>query len=189
MNNKTKSTSRTNSSNSGAESAETDNVDKIRDILFGNQMRDVERRFASLEKTLANDLAALRKENALQIDSLKTFIESEIEIMGSKLAGEEKSRIENVDELDDKVKQHVKQIDKKIGDVSKSLDKSSRDINQKMLKQSQDFNKELSSQIGEARERMDGHRLELSSVKVDKTLLAEMLNSLALQINPDEADK
>lgn len=187
MNNKTKTTSGANSSNANGDVVETDNVDKIRDILFGNQMREVEQRFASLEKNLANDLAAMRNENALQIESLKTFIESEIEILGTKLSGEEQSRIENVDELDDKVKQHVKQVDKKIGDVVKSLDKNSRDINQKMLKQSQDFSSELSNQIGEARDRMDSHRQELSSAKVDKLVLSEMLNALALEVNPDNS--
>ena len=172
--------------NANGEAADADNVDKIRDILFGNQMREVEQRFATLEKNLAKDLAALRNENALQIESLKTFIESEIEILGSKLAGEEKERIENVDELDDKVKQQVKQIDKKIGDVVKSLDKNTRDINQKILKQTQDFGNELNNQISETRERMDDQRQELSTAKVDKLALSEMLSALALQVTGEK---
>ncbi len=183
MNNKTRKAA---AGNANGEAADTDNVDKIRDILFGNQMREVEQRFASLEKSLAKDLAAIRSENALQIESLKTFIESEIEILGSKLAGEEKSRIENVDELDDKVKQHVKQIDSKIGDVVKSLDKNAREINQKILKQTQDFGKELNSQINETRERMDDQRQALSDAKVDKLSLSEMFNALALQVTGDK---
>ena len=84
------------------------------------------------------------------------------------------------------VKQQVKQIDKKIGDVTKSLDKNTRDINQKILKQTQDFSDELNSQINDARERMDGHRQELSTAKVDKVVLSEMLNALAMQVNPDD---
>lgn len=188
MDTKTKKSPRSGTTDPG-DSAETDNVDKIRDILFGNQMREVDQRFASLEKSLAKDLNALRNENALQIESLKTFIESEIEILGSRLAGEENARIENIDELEGQLKQQVKQIDKKIGDVSKALDKSSSDTNQKILKQSQDFSKELSDQISEARERMDGHRQELANAKVDKRLLSEMLNSMALQINPDDSAK
>lgn len=187
MNTKTRKTTGANAGTTNSDAVETDNVDKIRDILFGNQMREVSQRFANLEKNLAKDLAAMRSENALQIDSLKTFIESEIEILGSKLSGEEQTRVGNVDELDDKLKQQVKQIDKKIGDVVNSLDKNSRDINQKILKQSQDSSSELSSQIGEARSRMDGHRQELSSAKVDKLVLSEMLNALALQVNPDDS--
>lgn len=168
------------------EAAEADNVDKIRDILFGNQMREVEQRFASLEKSLSRDLAAIRNENALQIESLKTFIESEIEILAGKLAGEEKARIENVDELDATLKQQAKQFDRKVADTVKSLEKNTRDINQKILKQSQDFSAELGKQIGETRERMDGQRAELVAAKVDKLALAEMFSALALQVNQDD---
>jgi len=184
-----KKNSKSNSNGAIDETAEADNVDKIRDILFGNQMRDVDKRFASLEKNLTNDLAAMRNENALQIESLKTYIESEIEILGSKLSGEEKSRIEDVDELDGKVKQQAKQIDKKVADVIKSLDKTSRDTNQKILKQTQDFGNELTKQISETRDRMDDQREALSAAKVDKQVLSEVLNALALQINPADSSK
>ena len=188
MNTKTRKTSGSNSNGAGEDAGDADNVDKIRDILFGSQMREVEKRFASLEKSLASDIATLRNENALQIESLKSYIESEIEILSSKLSAEESTRIENIDELEDQLKLQVKNIDKKIGDVGKALDKSARETNQKILKQSQDFTKELGDQMGEARERMDSHREELSGAKVDKLVLAEMLNTLALQVNPESSD-
>ncbi|MDH3534448.1 MAG: hypothetical protein OER87_01715 [Gammaproteobacteria bacterium] len=175
--------------NSDLATSEVDNVDKIRDILFGNQMRDFDRKFSLLEKNLSDDLAAIRKESSLQIESLKSFIESEIEILGSKLLGEEKSRIEKMDGLDASVNNNVKQLDKKIGDLVKSMDKSSREINQKILKQSQGFSKEISDQIIEIRERMERDRVALSSAKVDKLTLSEVLNSLAIQINSDEPGK
>jgi len=186
MENKEKKTA---GSGAKGDSAETDNVDKIRDILFGNQMREVDQRFAALEKSLAKDLAALRNENAMQIESLKTFIEGEMEILGSRLAAEETTRIENIDDLEGQLKQQVKQIDKKIADTNKALDKNSSDTNQKILKQSQDFGKELGDQIGEARERMDTQRQELSAAKVDKLVLAEVLNNMALQINPEDSKR
>ena len=72
-------------------------------------MREVDQRFANLEKSLAKDLAALRNEKAIQIESLQTFIESEIEILGTRLAGEEVARIENIDDLEGQLKQQVKQ--------------------------------------------------------------------------------
>ena len=37
------------------------NVDKIRDILFGSQMRDYETRFARLEETLSKEASELRE--------------------------------------------------------------------------------------------------------------------------------
>ena len=169
-----------------SDSAELDNVDKIRDILFGNQMRDFDKKFNQLEDRISAELTSLRKENSLQMESLQTFIEGEIEILSNKLSAEESSRIEEMDDLDSELKKSARQLDKKIADLSKALDTQSRDINQKMLKQSQDFNSELKSQIEQTRKRMDDYKQELASTKTDKSVLAEMFNSLALQINADE---
>ncbi len=186
MDSKSSKRGKNNSGATAAGAVDTDNVDKIRDILFGNQMREVDKRFDRLEKILSKDIDSLRNDNARQIESLKTFVESELEILAARLASEERARIENDDEIDGLVKAQAKQLDKKIADLAKSLDKSTSDINQKILRQAQDFGDELSRQLGEARERMNEHRDELSAAKVDKLALAEMLNALALQVNADE---
>ncbi len=186
MDNKTKKGSRGNSKADPATVSEADNVDKIRDILFGNQMREMDQRFASLEKNLARDLDKLRSDNNLQLESLKDYVESEVEIINGKLAAEEKARIEGDDELEDQLKQQIKLIDRKLADLGKQLDKHAREINQKLLKQSQDFSNELNNQISEARERMDSHRQELGAAKVDKLTLSEILNNLALQVTGGE---
>ena len=168
------------------DASELDNVDKIRDILFGNQMRDFDRKFQQLEERIATELSNLRKEQSLQMDSLQTFMQGEIEILSNKLSSEESTRIEQLDDLDGELKKSSRQLDKKIADLSRTMDTQSRDINQKMLKQSQDFNNELTSQIEQTRKRMDDYKQELASTKTDKSVLAEMFNSLALQINADD---
>ena len=174
------------------ESADVDldeqgNVDKIRDILFGNQMREFDRKFAQLEDRIASDLATMRQENTQRIESLQSFVESEVDILSNKIASEEKIRIEQLDELDADLKKSVKQIEQKLAELSKSLEKSSRDTNQKMLKQSQDHSAELSKQIEQGRKRMDGYREELTVGKVDRIALAEMLNGLAMQLNQNDS--
>lgn len=182
-----KNTSQSNSNNKkgDTDTADVDNVDKIRDILFGNQMRDFDHKFNQLEQRLASDIDNLRKENSLQIESLQTFIESEIEILSSKITHEEKSRIEGMDDLDDLLKKNIKQLDKKLADLGGLLDTQARDTNQKMLKQSQDFNIEMNNQSDALRKRIEDYKEVLSKGKVDKSILAEVFNNLALQINDD----
>lgn len=163
-----------------------DSVDKIRDILFGNQMRDFDRKFELFEKHISNDLDRLRQENNLQIESLQNYVESEFEILSSKLALEEKNRIEEQDDLDASINRNVKQIDKKISDVSNAIESQSREVNQKVLKLSQDFSSELKNQIEVTRQRLDDFKQDLSCGKVDKVVLAEALNAIALQINSSD---
>ena len=169
------------------EAEQPDSVDKIRDILFGNQMREFDRKFSQLEDRIASDFATMRQENSQQIESLQSFVESEVDILSNKITSEEKTRIEQLDELDADLKKCVKQIEQKLAELSKSLEKSSRDTNQKMLKQSQDHSAELSKQIQQSRKRMDGYREELTVGKVDRHALAEMLNGLAMQLNQNDS--
>ena len=46
---------------SGNEAPEGANVDKIRDILFGSQMRDYEKRFVRLEDNVTKAIEGLRE--------------------------------------------------------------------------------------------------------------------------------
>ena len=55
-----------------AEQHEGTNVEKIRDILFGSQMRDYEKRFQRLEERLTKDAEALREELKKRFDGLET---------------------------------------------------------------------------------------------------------------------
>ena len=97
------------------ENTDLTNVDKIRDILFGNQMRDYDRKFNQLEERIANDLSTLRKESALQIESLQTFLQSEI--MGSKLASEAKTRVSEMDDMDALIHKRVYKKEMSVDDA------------------------------------------------------------------------
>src|SRR5215813_12449769 len=61
---------------------EGQNVDKIRDILFGAQMRDYDKRFARLEDRLMKDAEALRDEMRKRLDALESYVKQEAEALG-----------------------------------------------------------------------------------------------------------
>src|SRR5712692_10300209 len=84
---------------SNGDSGEVANVDKIRDILFGSQMRDYEKRFARMEDRLAKDAAALREDLKKRFDALESFAKQEIESVGQRLKGEKSERLEALKEL------------------------------------------------------------------------------------------
>ena len=51
------------------------NVDKIRDILFGTQMRDFEKRFSRLEETVAKQMETMREDMTKRLDTLSSFVQ------------------------------------------------------------------------------------------------------------------
>jgi hypothetical protein len=58
---------------------EDGNVDKIRDILFGGQMRDYERRFSDLEKRLTKNIELISTNFEKRMDRLNAFAKREVE--------------------------------------------------------------------------------------------------------------
>lgn len=64
---------------SGALGAQQEDVGRIREILFGVQMRDYESRFVALEARLARDLDELRKRMLEGLDSLRSDLTERLE--------------------------------------------------------------------------------------------------------------
>jgi hypothetical protein len=54
------------------------NVDKIRDILFGSQMRDYEKKFARVEERPARETGELREEIRRRFASLEAYMKNEL---------------------------------------------------------------------------------------------------------------
>src|SRR5215212_4784716 len=79
--------------------AEASNIDKIRDILFGVQMRDYEKRFTRLEERLLKESQDLRDETRRRFDSLEAFIKSEFAAVTDRLQSEQRTRDESVQTL------------------------------------------------------------------------------------------
>ncbi len=68
------------------------NVDKIRDILFGSQMRDYESRFARLEETLIKETLEIRETNKRRFDQLESYIRKEFETVQTRIKSERDER-------------------------------------------------------------------------------------------------
>ena len=61
------------------------NLEKIRDILFGAQVRDHDRRFSTLEQNLVKEAAALRAELTKRFDALEAFMQQEVAVLSERL--------------------------------------------------------------------------------------------------------
>ncbi len=59
---------------SAADLAGGGNLDKVRDILFGGQMRDYEKRFNRLEDRLVKECSSIRDDIKKRLDSLEMYV-------------------------------------------------------------------------------------------------------------------
>ena len=72
----------------GTDITDSGSVDKIRDILFGNQMRDFDRRFSHMEERLIKSTQDLRDETHKRLEALELFFKKELDALKARLKSE-----------------------------------------------------------------------------------------------------
>src|SRR5947209_505376 len=71
------------------------NIDKIRDILFGSNMREYEQRFARLEEALRKESSDLRDTTRRHLESLEGFVQKELTALEARMNTERAERSES----------------------------------------------------------------------------------------------
>ncbi|CAN2039039.1 hypothetical protein GMMP15_1030039 [Candidatus Magnetomoraceae bacterium gMMP-15] len=129
------------------------NVEKIRDIIFGSQMRDYEKRFTRLEELMVKEIKSLRDEAKKSTDALENYFKQEVESLISRLKTEQSNRNESVSRLSDEIKNTVRSLDNNIGRLDEKLSNSSRDLNHKITDQSKSLSNSLDTKISQLDEK------------------------------------
>ena len=172
--------------NSGnGELREGANVDKIRDILFGANMRDYDKRFTRLEERLTKSSDALREDLKKRFDSLENFVREELESLSQRLKTEKSERSESLKELARESRDASKALEKKTSQIEELLSAAQGDLRSRILEQS----KALGNQIQKSHEEMEAaleHEAEtLRNEKTDRAQLADLLTEMALRLKDE----
>src|SRR6266545_6724972 len=87
---------------------EATNVDKIRDILFGTQMRDYDTKFSRLEERLAKEAGDLRDDVKRRLASLESYFKGELGAVAEQVRVEREERTPAIKALASELKEHIK---------------------------------------------------------------------------------
>lgn len=164
------------------EPREGQNVDKIRDILFGAQMRDYDKRFARLEDRLIKDAEALREEMRKRLDALESYVKQEAEALGQRLKTEKSERGEAVKDLGRELRESAKGIEKKIAQLDDDFNAGQGELRAKILEQF----KALSTEIKESHKTLSAalnqEAQALRSDLTDRVALADLFSEVSMRL-------
>ncbi|NOT59631.1 MAG: hypothetical protein HOP19_05330, partial [Acidobacteria bacterium] len=121
--------------NVSAEESTGGSVDKIRDILFGAQMREYDRRFSRLEDRLLKEASDLREDTRQHFDTLEGFIKSEFAALSDRLKTENRQRDEMGAELNTRLSEAAKMLERKLMQLDELTAQNQRALRQQMLDQ------------------------------------------------------
>ena len=158
-------------------------LDKVREILFGSQARDYEKRFAKLEERLIKESNDLKDEVRRRFDTLEIYIKKELDAVSDKLKAEHGERKESDNQIARDLKDLTKSFEKKSTQLDDQISKNQRDIREQLLDQSKKLSDDIRQKHEEALDSLERQSQELRFEKTDRATLASMFTELAMRLN------
>ena len=166
-----------------AENAERPgNVDKIRDILFGSQMRDYDKKFARLEERLLKEGADLREDLKRRFDSLESFMKSEVVALNDGQTAERNARDEALKGIADKLGETSKSFERRVGQTEEHAGKAHRDLRQLILDETKRLSEEIAQKHSNVAAELGRESQELRGMMTDKHALSDLFAELSLRL-------
>ena len=163
-------------------------VGRIRDIIFGNQMRDYERRFGDLFSQLEAETNRIKTEVERRLDKFEAFIRTEFEQLNNRIGKERGDRVEAVEQIERTIVSNQKVAGDKLSRIDEQLSKSTAEIRKLMHDQITELSAHTSKLHEESGSRLKTESECLRQDKVSRADLAELLTEVALRLNTDGAN-
>lgn len=161
---------------------EAENVDKIRDILFGSQMRDYDGKFSGLEERLKKSSSELREDVTRQLQSLEAFTKSELGAVVTRIEAEKDARIEAIKALTAELREFSKAEDKRYQKLEAQNDKAHRELREQVLAEANRLAERIRKETTELTELLHRESADLRDNLAHRADLAEMFAQLALHL-------
>jgi hypothetical protein len=165
--------------------AAPESLDKVRDILFGGQMRAVESRLQGLEARLLRGQETLRADFSRQLSGLEATLQKETQALGERLATERAKRTEELKALAVELRDALKSLEKRHLKLEESSGMADADLREGILQHS----KAVAADIARLSERLSAELArsvtELKAEKASLSTLATLFADLAGRLNGD----
>ncbi len=161
------------------------NVDKIRDILFGSQMRDYESRFARLEETLVKETTEIRESSRRRFDQLENYIRREFEAVQARLKTERDERSDSQNNQARELKEMGDSLSRRLRDLDDRESNVERSLRNDLLQQARDLTEEIRVKHDELASLLDRRAEELRDTKTDRAALATLFSEVALRLSDE----
>ncbi len=148
-----------------------ENVDKIREILFGNNMREFEQRFNLLETN-----------HKAEIDNLQKSFEQHLHNLDNLFNEKIKSLQTRMQEMDAGLSENINKLDSKLADVETIMQSDLHGQKQDVLNHIGDVRQGLMEQITNNRDMLQNH-------KIGKQELSALFAELALKASGELDDE
>jgi chromosome segregation ATPase len=164
-------------------------VDKIRDLLFGNQMQDYDRRFSKLEERFHQRFKEVEADTARNLSAFESNAKKQVESLASQLREEKDLRADADKEIDRTLREQNQSVDKRLRLLSDQLSQLERDTADRLIAEVQSLREEIKRRNEDIQHTIEKMFAELSNVKTDRNLLAGLFVEVAKCLSQDVGTK
>ena len=157
-----------------------DNVDQIREILFGNQIRAVDERFGAVEKRMSKESESLRKNLEKRIHELENLLGNFRDNAGDQLNRESAERDAGLNELSKSLATFRLDAENQIAEMQSDFNNEIKQVREELLAAQKAITTDLTSLHAAQTERSE----QLDESKVDRGELAGFLSDIAVRLAP-----
>jgi hypothetical protein len=170
-------------------SGEVVGVDKIRDLLFGNQMQEYDRRFSKLEDRFLQRFKDVESETARNLSAFESNAKTQVDSLAGQLREEKDVRADADKEIERTLREQNQALEKRLRSMSDQLSQLERDVGDRLTQQTQALREEIKRKNEDIQHLIEKMFSELSNVKTDRNLLAGLFVEVAKCLNQEAGSK
>jgi len=156
---------------------------KIRDILFGAEHRESERRFADLESRLEAQAVHAELEIQRRMEAFEEQIKEEVRTLGTEITTAQQVSADRLDKLANEVRTALDDLRRQIEELGTRTSAVERDLREELALQSASLSDSIRHSSEELGAALQQTARDLRSESVDWAGLGNMLGDLANQVS------
>lgn len=161
------------------------NVDRIRDILFGNQMRDYDSRLDAMENRLVQTIEHTARDLERRIERLDKYARREVAKLTEQVKAERKDRVAEGKKNSRELADLAGQVETWVNELDEQLEKESGDLHTSLHDQAEDLAAQIRKTRSQLLAALQEETAELRDTQLAREDMAELLTEVALRLNKD----
>ncbi len=158
-------------------------LDQVRELLFGEQARDVDHRIAELENRLGKKLEALQNDMVKRFEAAQKSNQAMFDKLRESLEREAETRADSARQLSADLERTGSDLGKKIDDLDERSHASLTQLEQQLASRADALKADIGSLAASSSAALAEASNDLGDRKADRTALAAMFTELAEQLS------
>ncbi|MBG0790456.1 MAG: hypothetical protein H0S80_08185 [Desulfovibrionaceae bacterium] len=159
-----------------------ENIDQIRQLLFGPQVKKLEGLIAKLDEKITKDLETFRTAVDSRLETMESYVKNELESLVSALDAERGERADALGRLTTEFRDCCAQQAKKDKELEKAQEKTARDLREFVLEQGKSLGEEIRRKHQQSSDELKRMADTLREEHVDRAVLSSLFTETALKL-------